>query len=145
MLYPPKACRRADCLPHSGHGGKKHPERRCSRFPDHLSSCTGPLELTLEPLAKGTELVCVRLDMPLGMLLEEETPATFEALSSSDSLEGSALNEGEATPPVSRAFSPMPVVVAELFDGSAAKRGGVQVGDIVRACTFMSMAMSYPT
>ena len=33
----------------------------------------GPLELALEPLEPaGTTLLCARLDMPLGVLLEEE-------------------------------------------------------------------------
>ena len=67
----------------------------------------GPLELSVAPVLEESRLLCVRLDMPLGMLLEEE-----EAVG---------------------------MVVGELLDESAAKAGGVQVGDVLRATTALSM------
>jgi len=110
----------------------------------------GPLELTLAPLLEGTELLCVRLDTPLGMLLEEETPAIFSPFGRSAG-SGSATSPGpppqEAAAGQTDALSrpaPTRVVVAEVFTGSSAELGGVHVGDVVRASTFMSMAMSYP-
>jgi hypothetical protein len=67
------------------------------------------------PLLSDSSLLCTRLNMPLGMLLEEAEDDASGAL-----------------------------VVAELVDG-AAKEGGVQVGDLLRATTGVSMQMSYPT
>ena len=79
----------------------------------------GPLELSLSPLlAEGSSLLCVRLDMPLGMLLEEE--------------------DGDG--PFAGAMR-----VAELLEDGAAKSGGLQVGDALRATTGVSMQMAYPT
>lgn len=73
----------------------------------------GPLECEVAPLLEASSLLCCRLDMPLGLLLEEE-------------------EEGA-------------MVVAELLDEGCAKAGGVQVGDMLRATTGVSMQMSYPT
>ena len=36
-----------------------------------VSMTDGPLEASFEPLLPGSTLLCVRLDMPIGMLLEE--------------------------------------------------------------------------
>ena len=82
-----------------------------------VDGAPGPLELSVAPLLEGSSLLCVRLDMPLGMLLEEETEGD---------LRGS-------------------MVVAELLEDGSAKAGGVAVGDVLRATTAMTMQMSYPT
>ena len=78
----------------------------------------GPLELGVSPLLSDSTLLCCRLDMPLGMLLEESED--------DDGSKGA-------------------MVVAELIDEGSAKAGGVMVGDLLRATTAMTMRMSYPT
>ena len=78
----------------------------------------GPLECEVAPLLDESSLLCVRLDLPLGMLLEQE--------------------EGEG--PTAGAM-----VVGELLDDGSARAGGVLVGDLLRATTAVSMQMSYPT
>ena len=40
----------------------------------------GPLELALEPLESGSTLLCARLDMPLGLLLEEEAASDVRVI-----------------------------------------------------------------
>ena len=85
----------------------------------------GPLETSIEPLLEESELLCVRLDMPLGMLLEEIT------------LPPAAGADAAANGTVA-------VAVAELFDEGSAISGGVRLGDLVRATTAVTMAMSYP-
>ena len=82
-----------------------------------VSMTDGPLEASFEPLLPGSTLLCVRLDMPIGMLLEEAE-------------EGAAAGS---------AF------VSELLPDSNAELGGLEVGDVVRATTAVSMQMSYPT
>ena len=67
----------------------------------------------------------MRLDMPLGMLLEEIT------------LPPAAGADAAANGTVA-------VAVAELFDEGSAISGGVRLGDLVRATTAVTMAMSYP-
>ena len=84
----------------------------------------GPLEASFEPCLPGSRLLSVRLDMPLGMLLEEDA----------------------TTMPGAEGTSSMPLlVVAELLEDGSARKGGVQVGDLIRATTAVTMAMSYPT
>ena len=84
-----------------------------------VDKAPGPLEASFEPLLKKkSQLLSVRLDLPLGMLLEEDAA-------------------GESVVAT--------VVVAELLEGGSAREGGLQVGDLLRATTAMSMAMSYPT
>ena len=85
-----------------------------------VSMAPGPLEASFTPvLPAGTsQLLCVRLNMPLGMLIEEA-------------------EEGEAA-----AGNP---VVGELLDDSSAAAGGVAEGDVIRATTGVIMGMSYPT
>ena len=39
-----------------------------------VAMAVGPLELELQPLLAASTLLCVRLDMPLGMRLEEDAP-----------------------------------------------------------------------
>ncbi|KAL3925349.1 MAG: hypothetical protein SGPRY_003668 [Prymnesium sp.] len=77
-----------------------------------------PLDATLEPLVKGSELLCVRLDLPLGMLLEEVSL------------------EGQTRPGAA---------VVELFDVGSAITSGVCKGDVVRATTACKMGMATPT
>jgi len=77
----------------------------------------GPLEATLQPLAEGSSLLCVRLDLPLGMLLEETETA-----------------DGASAP-----------AVVELFDIGSAVTSGVRKGDVVRAATACKMQMATPT
>lgn len=78
----------------------------------------GPLEITLQPLEEGSELFCVRLDLPLGMLLEESA----------------AVGEGRSA-----------AEVVELFDIGSAITNGVRIGDVVRATTACKMGMATPT
>jgi hypothetical protein len=73
----------------------------------------GPLEGAFVPLLPESDLLCMRLDMPLAMLLEENDDAAVEVL--------------------------------ELLDGGSAREGGVREGDLLRATTAVTMAMSYPT
>lgn len=82
----------------------------------------GPLEASFEPLLDASRLLSVRLDMPLGMLLEEDG--------------GSTADDAAAT---------LAPVVGELLDGGSASSGGVCVGDLLRATTAVKMGMSYPT
>ena len=79
----------------------------------------GPLEASFAPRLAESDLLSVRLDMPLGMLLEEQ------------------VTEGDSGPPSA--------VVAELLMEGSARNGGVMEGDMLRACTAVKMAMSYPT
>ena len=91
-----------------------------------VSMAPGPLEISLEPLLpSGTsELLCARLDMPLGLVIEEGDL------------------EDDATVP---GLGPQQLSVIETTsDGSAAK-GGVLPGDLLRGTTFVTMGMSYPT
>jgi len=82
----------------------------------------GPLELALEPLEPtDSSLLCARLDMPLGLLLEEEP-------------------NPDPSPNM-----PNVVRVVELLDGGSAAGGGVRVGDVLRGTTAVTMGMSYPT
>mmetsp|Transcript_66223 Transcript_66223/g.181556 ORF Transcript_66223/g.181556 Transcript_66223/m.181556 type:complete len:238 (+) Transcript_66223:88-801(+) len=78
----------------------------------------GPLEATLEPLIEGSQLLCLRLDLPLGMLLEESEAA-----------------DGRPGAPA----------VVELFDVGSAITSGVRKGDVVRATTACKMQMATPT
>jgi len=78
----------------------------------------GPLEASFQPLLEKSSLLSARLELPLGMLLEEEASA---------------------------AEAPPRLVVAELLKGGSAREGGLLEGDLLRATTAMSMAMSYPT
>lgn len=89
----------------------------------------GPLEISLQPILSFSELLAVRLDMPLGLLLEEGDVAA-----------GSSSEDTDATPKLRATPA---VVVADLLEGSA-EDGGVRRGDLVRATTAISMAMSYP-
>lgn len=74
----------------------------------------GPLELSLEPLFEDSDCVCVRLDTPLGVLLEEATPASFAPVGPSG--DAQMLLQPLAAPPAAPArSSPTPVVVAEVF------------------------------
>lgn len=93
----------------------------------------GPLELSLSPLLPrgSSQLLCVRLDMPLGLLLEED-----DADASTDA----ARKAADDAPPRPRLLS-----VAEVFDEGSAGAGGVRVGDLLRATTIVTMGMSYPT
>jgi len=84
-----------------------------------VDGSTGPLEASFEPVLEQSQLLSVRLDLPLGMLLEEDET-----------------REDNANPKI---------VVAELLEGGSARVGGLEVGDLLRATTAMSMAMSYPT
>ena len=85
----------------------------------------GPLEASFAPRLPDSDLLSVRLDMPLGMLLEEQAA---DEQSNAD---------GGSGPPSA--------VVAELLNDGSARTGGVQEGDVLRACTAVRMAMSYPT
>mmetsp|Transcript_23762 Transcript_23762/g.58978 ORF Transcript_23762/g.58978 Transcript_23762/m.58978 type:complete len:241 (+) Transcript_23762:13-735(+) len=80
-----------------------------------VDMAAGPLECALAPRLDGSSLLCLRLEMPLGMLIEE----------------------------VEEDFGPA-VVVEELLDEGSARPGGVRKGDLLRACTACTMAMSYP-
>jgi len=86
----------------------------------------GPLEIDIEPvLPVGTStLLCARLDMPLGMVLEEEDV------------------DADAKVP---GLGPQQLRVVEVYDGGAAAAGGIVPGDLVRGTTFVTMGMSYPT
>ena len=77
----------------------------------------GPLELSVAPLLNASSLLCVRLDMPLGMLLEEEETGALSGA----------------------------MVVGECLEEGSAQAGGVREGDVLRATTACSMQMSYPT
>ena len=79
----------------------------------------GPLELTLEPLLDDSRLLAVRLEMPLGMVLEEDAPVPAKAVAA-------------------------PVVV-ELLEEGTARDGGLRLGDSVRATTYMAMGYKYET
>ena len=81
-----------------------------------VNMAPGPLEASFEPLLPSSTLLCVRLEMPLGMILEEAESGTA-------------------------AGAPF---VAELLDDSNAGKGGVEVGDVIRASTAVTMGMSYP-
>ena len=85
-----------------------------------VAMAKGPLEVTLQPvLPRGTsKLLCVRLDMPLGMLIEEA--------------------------PVPNEAALVRPTVVELFPQGSAEPSGVRIGDIVRATTAVNMAMDYP-
>ena len=50
-----------------------HPDARFRRDALIDVDSASPLETSIEPLLEASELLCVRLDMPLGMLLEEIT------------------------------------------------------------------------
>ena len=91
-----------------------------------VAMAPGPLELSLQPIlpAGTSKLLCARLDLPLGMLLEEDDV------------------DPEATVP---GLGPQLLRVAELYDSGTAADGGVRVGDLVRGTTFVTMGMSYPT
>lgn len=84
-----------------------------------VDMAVGPLELTLEPLLDGSRLLAVRLEMPLGMVLEEDAPVPAKAIAA-------------------------PVVV-ELLEEGTARDGGIRPGDIVRATTYMTMGVKYET
>lgn len=92
----------------------------------------GPLEISLQPILSSSELLAVRLDMPLGLLLEEAEQGEVA--------EGGSSEDADAT---SKPRAPPAVVVVDLLGGSA-EGGGVRRGDLVRATTGVSMAMSYP-
>lgn len=81
-----------------------------------VAMAVGPLEASFEPLLPRSELLCVRLDMPLGMVVEEAEDGIAKG-------------------------NPF---VADIADGSSADNGGVEVGDIVRATTSVIMGMEYP-
>ena len=67
----------------------------------------GPLELALQPLLAGpSQLLCLRLDMPLGMALEE----------SGDGGDGGDEDASQARQ----------IVVTELLDSGSARGGGVE-------------------
>lgn len=85
-----------------------------------VDMAAGPLEIDLRPIIEGSQLLCVRLDLPMGMLLEEE-----------DGLEKEDGRSKTCT-------------VAELFDSGSARPSGVRLGDMLRATTAVKMAMSYP-
>lgn len=82
-----------------------------------VAMAPGPLEASLAPTRDASELVAVRLDLPMGLVLVQESEPETDA---------------------------SPVVVEELLDGGSAREGGVLPGDVVRACSGCSMAMSYP-
>lgn len=84
-----------------------------------VDMAVGPLELTLEPLLNGSRLLAVRLEMPLGMVLEEDAPVPSKAVAA-------------------------PVVVDLLEEGTA-RVGGIRLGDVVRATTYMTMGVRYET
>ena len=94
-----------------------------------VAMAEGPLEAALRPMLPNSQLLSVRLDMPLGMLLEETDVPPHNKLQ----------DEAVSVKPA-RA-----VVVAELLEGSSAAAGGVKEGDLIRATTAVKMAMSYPT
>lgn len=84
-----------------------------------VAMAVGPLELKLEPLCDASELLCVRLDLPLGMVLEEDAPVPSKAV--------------------------VAPIVMELLDGGSARDGGVLVGDLLRATTYVTMGYKYET
>ena len=57
-----------------------------------VAMAPGPLELSVEPLSAETQLLCARLDMPLGLLLEEDEPGVVRVLELLDG--GSAASGG---------------------------------------------------
>ena len=83
----------------------------------------GMLECSLEPLLEAglSTLLCVRVEMPLGMLLEEDFAAGAEG------------------------DKQLALFVGELLEDSAAQTAGVCEGDLLRATTGMRMGMAYPT
>ena len=84
-----------------------------------VAMAAGPLEMSLQPLLSRSQLHCVRLEQPLGLLLEQESQA----------------EQGSAS---------AAVVVVDVLDEGSARGGGVLRGDLVRAVTGLTMAMSYP-
>ena len=71
-------------------------------------------ELSLEPLFENSDCVCVRLDTPLGVLLEEATPASFAPVGPSGDAQR-LVQPLSAPPAASTRPAPTPVVVAEVF------------------------------
>jgi len=84
-----------------------------------VDMAVGPLELSLAPLLTGSSLYVERLEMPLGMVLEEHAPVPSKAV-----------------------VAPL---VTELLEGGSALEGGVRVGDLLRATTYMTMGYKYET
>jgi len=87
-----------------------------------VAMAPGPLEATFAPLLPQSKLIMVRLNLPLGMLLEADMERDVSEV----------------------ALAGQPVVAELLDDGGSAKGGGVEVGDILRATTAVTMGMSYP-
>ena len=56
-----------------------------------VAMAPGPLELALEPLDPETALLCARLDLPLGLLLEEEAPNVVRVI---ELLDGGSASAG---------------------------------------------------
>tara|TARA_B100000524_G_C23619835_1_gene359253 strand:+ start:568 stop:1227 length:660 start_codon:yes stop_codon:yes gene_type:complete len=106
--------------------GLQHLSWGATRLVD-VDMANGPLEMSLRPLLPDSELICVRLEMPLGMLLEETT------------VEDSTAPTGADAPPLVNVPK-----VAELFETGSALGGGVIAGDMIRATTALVMGMSYP-
>lgn len=91
----------------------------------------GPLELSLQPLLPESKLICLRLDMPLGMLLEE-SPLNGCAADGSDEADAAdaddAANADAADADADAADELNVAVVAEMFDVGSALGGGVELG-----------------
>ena len=103
-------------------------EETCSIDRDAGCMPLQPTMIKLQPLLPNTKLFCYRLDMPLGMLIEEDTPIVHKATVAPfvKSFVGESCEEG-----------------AETCDASQAYAGGVLAGDIVRATSYVTMGVKH--
>lgn len=103
-------------------------EETCSIDRDVGCMPLQPTMISLQPLLPNTKLFCYRLDMPLGMLIEEDAPVSHKAM----------------VAPVVRSFVGESCAEdAETCDASQAYAGGILAGDIVRATSYVTMGMKH--
>jgi hypothetical protein len=103
-------------------------EETCSVETDVGCMPLQPTMIKLQPLVPGSKLYCYRLEMPLGMLIEVDTPITYKAM----------------VAPIVRSFVGESCEDdAETCDTSQAYVGGIIAGDIVRATSYVTMGMKH--